>query len=140
MLSWLTVTTLETSLLIGIVLLSRPLVRRVFGANVAYTLWLIPLIGVLLPARPPRPATPLEAIRLPGAEISEALNSAAETLATPTGLPLEWLWLAGVGAFIAVQLLRVARFHEAARGCAFCDGPPQRVRVLAYGFPRALLC
>ena len=79
MLSWLTVTTLETTLLIGIVLLSRPLIRRVFGANVAYTLWLIPLIGVLLPARPPRPATPLEVIRLPGAEISQALNSAAET-------------------------------------------------------------
>ena len=114
MLSWLTVTTLETSLLIGIVLLSRPPIRRVFGANVAYTLWLIPLIGVLLPARPPRPATPLEAIQLPGGEVSDALYSAAESFGTPSGLPLEWLWLAGVGIFLAVQFMRVTRFHEKA--------------------------
>ncbi len=130
MLSWLTVTTLETTLLIGIVLLSRPLVRRMFGANVAYTLWLIPLIGVLLPARPPRPATPLEVIRLPGGEVSEALNSAAETLATPTGLPLEWVWLAGVGVFLAVQLVRVARFHEKVRSTAAPFAAPSHILAI----------
>lgn len=130
MLSWLAVTTLETTLLIGIVLLSRPLVRRVFGANVAYTLWLIPLIGVLLPARPPRPATPLEVIRLPGAEISQALNSAAETVGTPSGLPLEWLWLVGVGVFLTVQLVRVARFHETVRSTAAPFTAPAHIREI----------
>ena len=127
MLSWLTVTTLETTLLIGIVLLSRPLVRRVFGANVAYTLWLIPLIGVLLPARPLRPVTPLEAIRLPGGEVSDALYSAAESFGRPSGLPWEWLWLAGVGIFLAVQLVRAARFHEMVRSTAAPFTAPSHV-------------
>jgi beta-lactamase regulating signal transducer with metallopeptidase domain len=130
MLSWLTVTTLETTLLIGVVLLGRPLIRRVFGANVAYTLWLIPLIGVLLPARPPRPATPLEVIRLPDAEFSQALNSAAESFGTPSGLPLEWLWFAGVGIFLTAQLVRVARFRDKVRSASAPFAAPSHILEL----------
>jgi bla regulator protein blaR1 len=118
MLSWLASATLETSVLVVLVLLSRPVVRRAFGANVAYALWLIPALAVLLPARPPRPATPFDIIRLPGGELSGDLRAAAETWTAPTTFPLEWLWLAGVGAVIAVQLVRVVRFERLARSTA----------------------
>jgi beta-lactamase regulating signal transducer with metallopeptidase domain len=112
MLDWLIRTSLETSVLIGVVLLARPLIRRGFGAVLACDLWLIPAIGVLLPTRPPRPETALEAIRLPGEELSRGLYSATEAWAAPSAIPWEALWLAGVVAWVAVQLLRSARFRR----------------------------
>jgi beta-lactamase regulating signal transducer with metallopeptidase domain len=112
MLDWLIRTSLETSVLIGVVLLARPLIRRAFGAVLACDLWLIPAIGVLLPTRPPRPETALEAIRLPGEELSRGLYSATEAWAAPSAIPWEALWLAGVVAWLAVQLVRSALFRR----------------------------
>jgi beta-lactamase regulating signal transducer with metallopeptidase domain len=111
MLDWLIRTSLETSLLIGVVLLARPLIRRAFGAVLACDLWLIPALGVLLPTRPPRPETALEAVRMPGDELSRGLYSATEAWAAPSAIPWEALWLAGVIAWVAVQLFRSARFR-----------------------------
>src|SRR5438552_205134 len=118
MLNWLVATTLETSLLIGLVLLVRLPMRRAFGANVAYGLWLIPAIVPLLPARPTRPAIPLESISLPGAEIPAKIHSAVETFVAPGGVTWEWLWLVGVGVLLAIQILRVARIGRRVRATA----------------------
>ena len=134
MLEWLTSTTLETSFLVALVLLSRPVVRRVFGANVAYTLWLIPALAVVLPARPPRPATPLDVIPLPGADISRELAAAAQTWTAPTAFPWEWLWLAGVAAVLVVQLVRVARFRRLARATAEPFAVPAHLSLLLQSY------
>ena len=112
MLDWLIRTSLETSVLIGVVLLARPLIRRAFGAVLACDLWLIPAIGVLLPTRPPRPETALEAIRLPGEELSRGLYSATEAWAAPSTIPWEAAWLAGVVVWIVVQIVRSVRFRR----------------------------
>jgi len=129
--NWLIATTLDTSLLIGLVVLIRPVIRRGFGARVAYGLWLIPLIGALLPARPTRPALPFEAIRLSGAEISGQIYSAAESWATPSTVAWEWLWLLGAAALLAIQILRIARFGVRVRATAAAFGaPPHLLAVL----------
>jgi beta-lactamase regulating signal transducer with metallopeptidase domain len=112
MLDWLIVTTLEVSVLIGVVLLARPLIRRAFGAVAAGDLWLIPAVGVLLPTRPPRPETVLETIQLPGAEVSRGFYSAVEAWEAPTAIPWVTLWLVGVGVWLAVQLVRSVRFRR----------------------------
>jgi len=112
MLDWLIRTTLETSVLIGVVLLARPLIRRAFGAVLACDLWLIPAIGVLLPMRPIRPETPLEAIPLPAAEVSRGLYSAAEAWAAPPAIPWEALWLAGVVVWVVLLLVSSARLRR----------------------------
>ena len=112
MLDWLIRTTLETSVLIGVVLLARPLIRRAFGAVLACDLWLIPAIGVLLPMRPTRPATPLEAIPLPVDEVERGFHSAAEALQTTSAIPWEVMWLAGAAAWVAMQFVRSARFRR----------------------------
>ena len=110
---WLILTTLETSVLIGVVVLARPLIRRAFGAVLACDLWLIPAIGVLLPTRPPRPETVLETIPLPAAaEVSRGVSSAVEAWAAPSTISWEALWLAGVCLWVAVQLVRSARFRR----------------------------
>jgi bla regulator protein blaR1 len=109
---WLISTALETSVLIAVVVLARPLIRRAFGAVLACDLWLIPAIGVLLPTRPPRPETPWETIRLPAEEVSRGVYSAVEAWQPPSTIPWEALWLAGVCVWVAVQLLRSARFRR----------------------------
>jgi bla regulator protein BlaR1 len=118
MLSWLVVTTLEVSALIGVVLVARPLLRRAFGAVVTGDLWLIPVIGALLPIRPPRPETVLETIPLPGAEVSREIYSAAGVWEAPGATPWLTLWLAGVAVWVAVQLVRSARLRHALRSTA----------------------
>jgi bla regulator protein blaR1 len=118
MLSWLVVTTLEVSALIGVVLVARPLLRRAFGAVVTGDLWLIPVIGALLPIRPPRPETVLETIPLPGAEVSREIYSAAGVWEAPSAIPWLTLWLAGVAVWVAVQLVRSARLRHALRSTA----------------------
>jgi beta-lactamase regulating signal transducer with metallopeptidase domain len=137
MLDWVIRTSLETSVLIGVVLLARPLIRRAFGAVLACDLWLIPAIGVLLPTRPPRPDTALEAIRLPGEEVSRGLYSAAEAWAAPTAIPWEALWLAGVAAWVAVQLVGSFRFRRnlSSTAAQFVSSSPALVGLLdRYGF------
>jgi beta-lactamase regulating signal transducer with metallopeptidase domain len=109
---WLILTTLETSVLIVVVLVARPLIRRAFGAVLACDLWLIPALAVFLPTRPPRPETPLETIRLPAEEVSRGLYAAVEAWQAPSTIPWEALWLAGVGAWVVVQLVRSARFRR----------------------------
>jgi beta-lactamase regulating signal transducer with metallopeptidase domain len=125
MVDWLIRTTLETSVLIGVVLLARPLVRRAFGAVLACDLWLIPAIGVLLPTRPPRPETALEAIRLPGEELSRGIYTATEALQASTAVPWDALWLAGAVVWVAVQLWRAAQFRRdlLATATAFVASP-----------------
>lgn len=140
MLDWLIRTSLETSVLIGVVLLARPLIRRAFGAVLACDLWLIPAFGVLLPTRPPRPETALEAIRLPGEEVSRGLYSAAEAWAAPTAIPWETLWLAGVAAWVAVRLVSSVRFRRNLLSTAapYVPSSPAIVGLLdRYGFTPA---
>jgi beta-lactamase regulating signal transducer with metallopeptidase domain len=54
----------------------------------------------------------LEAVQLPGEELSRGLYSAAEAWAAPTAIPWEALWLAGVIVWVAVQLFRSAQFRR----------------------------
>ncbi|MCL6728739.1 M56 family metallopeptidase [Sphingomonas hankyongi] len=49
MIDWLSDTLLATSLLMGFVLLIREPVRREFGPAVAYALWLVPTLRLLMP-------------------------------------------------------------------------------------------
>jgi bla regulator protein blaR1 len=136
MLSWLILTTLETSVLIGVVLVARPLIRRAFGAVVACDLWLIPAIGVLLPMRPTRPETLVETIPLPGAEVSRGVYSAAETWTAPSAVPWEALWLVGIAIWVVVQLARSARFRRSllATATPFVPSPALVELLDRYGF------
>jgi beta-lactamase regulating signal transducer with metallopeptidase domain len=140
MIDWLIRTTLEMSVLIGVVLLARPLIRRAFGAVLACDLWLIPAIGALLPMRPPRPESPLEAIRLPAEEASRGLYSAAEAWAAPTAIPWEALWLAGVAVWVALLFVRSARFRRdlASTTTPFVTSSPAIIELLdRYGLSPA---
>lgn len=132
MVSWLIHTTLETSLLIGVVLLTQPLIRRAFGANVTCTLWLIPAIGALLPTRPPRPEALLETIPLPGGEVPRSLYLGAETWVARGDVPWELLWLVGVTVWVITRVIRSVRFRQSLRLTSrpFVTNRPSMIELL----------
>ena len=108
---WLISSTIEMSLLTGIVLIIRPFALRLFGANVSYSLWLIPVLGILLPSSLTRP-------ELRWGALSEA-NSVATGFVDPQGGSWTWLWLIGMAAWLAIQFYRTVLFHNRVRRTAF---------------------
>lgn len=100
----------------GVMVLRLP-VRRLFGARIAYGLWILPPLAVLAMLVPARVVT----LRLAAAamEATETtLPSAAPAPDAPPFDALPWLvalWLAGVSACLAWQTWRQLRFARAAR-------------------------
>ena len=113
--NWLYQTSVEITILIALVLLLRPVVRKTLGANVAYWLWLLPLVRVLLPERPTRGGTVLEAVGLSNQ------NLAIEFIPTPSlaidvlqnEIAWGWIWVGGVIAWITLRLIIWVRFRQA---------------------------
>jgi beta-lactamase regulating signal transducer with metallopeptidase domain len=93
--SWLFHACLGSTLLIGLVLLLRPWVRRCLGAQVVYWLWLLPPLQLLLD-RLQGPGAVLISTVLPGGGRMLQVLPRPGTVVLPAAWPLEWLWLAGV--------------------------------------------
>lgn len=107
--SWLVDTLVTTGALIALVLVLRRPVARHFGPGLAYALWLLPLLRLMLPPltlpAPPEPAA--NAVTIAAAD----LGPVAAAAQAPTPLlgfdpwPLLFaLWLAGAGLFLAWRL------------------------------------
>ena len=100
----------------GVMVLRLP-VRRLFGARVAYGLWILPPLAALAMLVPARVVT----IRLPVATIEKAETAFAPTATTTGTAPFDLqpllaaLWLAGVVACLAWQVWRQVQFARAAR-------------------------
>lgn len=120
---WAVEALIASALLMAIVLLARAPVRRAFGPQVAYALWTLPLLRLLLPPLPAdwreQVATPItragEAVTIlivPGyAPAQTALPVAQSVLAAlPWGIIAAMAWAIGALAFFAVHLLRHRRF------------------------------
>ena len=99
----------------GVMVLRLP-TRRLFGARIAYGLWILPplaALAMLVPAR-------LVTVRL-AATAMETTQTALPSMATPAIAPfdvrplLAGLWLVGVVASLAWQTWRQIQFARAAR-------------------------
>ena len=90
---------------VAVVLALRLPARRLFGARIAYALWLIPIVAALMCFAPAR----VETIVLDAAEISAAGEAAA-------GIPSSawtWGWAFGALVSLAILAIRQARFTQA---------------------------
>jgi bla regulator protein blaR1 len=110
---WLYRTTLEVSLLIGLVLLLRPIVRRTLGARVAYWLWFIPVVRAVLIDRPEWPRTLVDNISVPGGELSLVIYPSPDVWVLPAGVPWGALWLGGALLWVALRIAGAIRFRRA---------------------------
>ena len=123
---WLYRTTLEVSLLIGLVLLVRPFVRRALGARVAYWLWFIPVIRAGLVDRPEWPRAIVERVGVPSGELSIAIYPSPDVWILPSGIPWQTLWVAGALLWIGLRVAGAVKFRRAlARQSSPIDLPAQ---------------
>jgi bla regulator protein BlaR1 len=119
MIGWLIEALVASAVLMVLVLLLRAPVRRAFGPDVAYALWALPLLRLLLP---PLPASWREAATAP---IAAAGQTITIYVAEPLGLAsattdtdqlallvpiLVALWVAGALAFLAWHTAQHLRF------------------------------
>jgi beta-lactamase regulating signal transducer with metallopeptidase domain len=99
-------TLIATSLLMGLVLLLRRPVARMFGAQAAYALWLAPLVRLLLPPMPIRLPAP---IAHPGADLVVLQGGHAAPLISMSQILIA-LWSVGAIAFLLWHILCYRRF------------------------------
>ena len=107
MIGWLIEALVASTVLMIAVLILRTPVRRAFGAQIAYALWLLPVLRLLLP---PLPAAWWQAVAVAPVQrateqmtilfVAPGIETAAPTLPL-LGPALAGLWLAGAAAFIA---------------------------------------
>jgi beta-lactamase regulating signal transducer with metallopeptidase domain len=108
---WLYRTTLEVSLLIGVVFVIRPIVRRAVGARVAYWLWFIPACRAVLIDRPEWPSSLVESVGVPGEQLSIAIYPSPDVWVLPSGVPWGTLWLLGSLLWVALRILGAIGFR-----------------------------
>lgn len=130
LLGWAVDAVIASALLLAVVLLIRRPVRRLFGPSVAYALWALPLLRLLLP---PLPQGWRQTAATPITRASETLtvlvvpvgSGPAATL--PSSYPslgqmLVVLWAAGAAAFLAWHLVGYVRFcRRILTGCQALD-------------------
>jgi beta-lactamase regulating signal transducer with metallopeptidase domain len=109
---WLYRTTLEVSLLIGLVLLMRPMVRRTLGARVAYWLWFIPVIRAVLIDRPEWPRAIVESVGVPTGELAIAIYPSPDVWILPGAVPWTAIWIAGALLWIALRVAGAIKFRS----------------------------
>jgi beta-lactamase regulating signal transducer with metallopeptidase domain len=146
MTAWLTDTLLYTGLLIALVLLVRRPVARYFGPKLAYALWALPALRLILPPiELPASMAPHQAQL--GDQALLAMAMAADVSPAPAPTPLweradVWLtvWLAGAVLFIAWRIAGYRRMRREVLAEARPVGEVGRIRLVetpAIGSPVA---
>ena len=149
---WAIEALIASTLLMLLVLVLRAPVRRAFGPDVAYALWLLPVLRLMLPPLPQTFSQGWhEAVVAPVSRASETITvlvaepfgggAAAPDPQTPVlGPTLILLWVVGAAAFMLWHSLAHARFcrrmlAEQQGGAAMADG----VHVIETGAARGPL-
>ena len=139
--TWVFDSLLVTSALMAAILLVRRPVAKIFGAGVAYALWLIPAARMLMPSLTGEAALAGESSQAVRDAVRESILSGAitaEPVATVVASPsidvaalAITLWLGGAILFFIVQMIRYASMRDdllsEAEELAVIDG----VRVVA---------
>lgn len=134
--TWLIDTALYTGVLIALVLALRGPVARRFGPGLAYALWVLPLLRLLLPpiVLPGEPAPVTEALSGP---ISGAVVEIAPIAATPPAPAwiepapvIQAVWLAGALVFLAWRVWLYREMRRSLLAEARPVGDAGRVRLV----------
>lgn len=124
--TWLFDSLLVTTLLMAVILIIRRPVAKMFGAGVAYAMWLIPAVRLLMPTLEGA-AVPVssdaQAVRdtvresiLAGVSSPDAVVTSAGELATTSSIDFVALgvtvWLGGAALFFIIQMIRYASMRD----------------------------
>ena len=131
MIGWFVEMMIASTLLMLAVMLVRKPAARLFGPRIAYALWLLPALRMVLPAMPQSlvEAAPLPAMATAALPIQLHLPSAAQIIhsigrvphvaaaSTPAdwATPLAWVWLAGAFFTFGLAMFAHGRFLKTIR-------------------------
>lgn len=102
MIAWAIETLVASTVLMLVVLLIRRPVARTFGARVAYALWLLPALRMVMPPLPQPLIETAPIAPLPGL-VNAALLGRVPTFSAPTSTTIDWMPI--IGAFWAIGAL-----------------------------------
>ena len=122
-----------SALLMVLVLMVRAPVRRLVGPRLAYALWVLPAIRIVLPALPvdvfaALPAGPMPVLVTGPQGVSGAVSGLA---ASSSGMVLLLLWCAGALGVFAVYAVRHWRFCRRLRAGGSDFGLSGTIRIIA---------
>ncbi|WP_254605122.1 M56 family metallopeptidase, partial [Sphingomonas bacterium] len=135
---WIVEALIGSALLMALVLLVRGPVRRAFGPQIAYALWSLPLLRLILPPLPSAWRTAATPIGRAGETITILVTAPTnvpraamppDLFASPAGL-LSLVWAIGVVAFLACHLLAHARFCRRILAAAVSVGVEDGIHVV----------
>ncbi|GAA4643615.1 hypothetical protein GCM10023115_15750 [Pontixanthobacter gangjinensis] len=135
---WLIDTLVWTAALIAAVLVLRRPVARIFGPNVAYALWAIPLLRLVLPPIT-LPAWLAAAVETPadaGLTIIITTRQAMEAAPTTPAAGFDWtllasgIWLAGITVFLIARFSAYFRMRRELLENAHPVGESGQVRIV----------
>ncbi len=109
MIDWLYRTSLELSLLIGLVLILRPFVRHHLGAHISYWLWLIPVARCFMWDKPELPEVLVEKISMANGDDLLRVFPNPDYFQIPAYIPLDWIWFTG---FMFWSVCRIAGWRQ----------------------------
>ncbi|WP_444930945.1 M56 family metallopeptidase [Microbulbifer sp. SSSA002] len=107
MIEWLYRTSVEITLLIGLVLLLKGLVRRYLGAQIAFLLWLIPLARCFMWQKPEVEIALIEYQAFSSDQISITIFPNPNVAALSPDLYLIWVWLVGLSIWTGYRLFSI---------------------------------
>ena len=147
--SWLVDTFVITALLIGLILLVRRRVAELFGPQIAYSLWALPLLRFVMPplvlpawmqpALPVAEAAPVAAGGESAAPVLVYLSAPDAAVASPSEAPwfdltltdiLLPLWLGGAAIFLALRVRGYVRMRRDLLARARPVGEAGKVRLV----------
>lgn len=114
MMGWLIDTLVWSGLLIAVVLVLRRPVARLFGAGIAYALWLLPLLRLfmpplVLPTAAPARVAPVQSSEIVTLTLAEPVVPA---LMLPWELLLSAAWLGGAALFLIARVIEYRQMRE----------------------------
>ncbi len=134
MMCWLIDTLVWSGVLIAAVLVLRRPVARIFGAGMAYALWLLPLLRLVMPplvlptAPPPRMPRPEAATEVVTVTLAEP--AAAPALTLPWELLLSAAWLVGAALFLIARVIEYRQMRERLLAGAVAVDRREGVRIV----------
>jgi bla regulator protein blaR1 len=122
MTGWVVETLAASTMLMLVVLVLRRPIAQIFGPRIAYALWLLPALRMILPPLPEGVAetAPITPLPLAMQSVLPLVQLPRPVAAAPVdwSAPLAMIWLAGALCFFALSFVAYARFLRRVRATA----------------------